>query len=82
VRVEVSVDGGRTWTDAQLGPQDAPWAWRGWRHEWTAPVGQHVLTARATDADGNSQPTEPAWNRGGFANNAVQHVPVTCVPLA
>src|SRR4029450_3346475 len=30
VRVEVSVDGGRTWSDAELGPEPAsPSSWRG-----------------------------------------------------
>jgi hypothetical protein len=37
-----------------------------------------VLTARATDAEG-SQPTGQVWNRGGFANNAVQEIPVSCL---
>jgi hypothetical protein len=36
-----------------------------------------VLCCRATDAAGRTQPAEPAWNRKGYANNAVQRVPVT-----
>jgi hypothetical protein len=32
---------------------------------------------RATDTAGNVQPLEPPWNVGGYANNAVQRVPVT-----
>jgi DMSO/TMAO reductase YedYZ molybdopterin-dependent catalytic subunit len=83
VRVEVSTDGGVTWAQAELDAEPdaaARWAWRGWTYQWSASEGRHVLTARATDADGNSQPTTPAWNRGGFANNVVQLVPVTCVP--
>jgi hypothetical protein len=28
---------------------------------------------------GNVQPLEPVWNVGGYANNAVQRVPVTVV---
>jgi DMSO/TMAO reductase YedYZ molybdopterin-dependent catalytic subunit len=83
VRVEVSSDGGATWAPAKL-DADAPaagrWAWRGWTYEWSALEGRHLLTARATDANGNSQPLTQAWNRGGFANNGVQLVPVTCLP--
>jgi sulfane dehydrogenase subunit SoxC len=76
VRVEVSVDGGGTWHDASLGEQLSEFAWRGWSHEWQAERGEAELCCRATDAAGNSQPVEPEWNYDGFANNAVQRVPV------
>ena len=40
VRVEVSVDGGRTWSDAELGPEPAsPSSWRGWSFDWTSTPG-------------------------------------------
>jgi DMSO/TMAO reductase YedYZ molybdopterin-dependent catalytic subunit len=78
VRVEVSTDGGAGWDDAKLGSDAGRWAWRAWSYTWSAPEGRHLLTARATDADGNRQPVDQAWNRGGFANNAVQLVPVIC----
>ncbi|HEY6593662.1 MAG TPA: sulfite oxidase [Asanoa sp.] len=78
-RVEVSVDDGQSWMAATLAPPDAHrWSWRRWQLDWTATPGSHVLTARATDEDGETQPTEQVWNRGGFANNAAQHVPVIC----
>ncbi|WP_205324273.1 sulfite oxidase [Glycomyces sp. YM15] len=78
--VEVSTDDGRTWNEAAL---DAPtghhWAWRRWRFDWTAVPGEHMLCARATDAEGDTQPVDQPWNRGGFANNLVQRLPVHCV---
>ena len=78
--VEVSVDAGRSWTAADLDPPDGHrWAWRRWRLDWTATPGSYVLTARATDAHGDIQPTEQVWNRGGFSNNAAQQIPVTCL---
>ena len=78
--VEVSADAGRTWTAAALDPPDGHrWAWRRWQWSWTATPGSHVLTARAVDAAGGIQPTGQVWNRGGFANNAAQQVPVTCL---
>lgn len=81
-RVEVSTDDGRTWTTADLAPEDAHrWAWRAWSAKWPATVGSHVLSARATDALGNTQPLTQSWNRGGFGNNAVQRIAVSCVPL-
>jgi DMSO/TMAO reductase YedYZ molybdopterin-dependent catalytic subunit len=77
-RVEVSADGGETWGEAELGPADSRWAWRGWRFEWTPETpGEYVLCSRATDEAGNVQPPEPRWNVGGYANNAFQRVPVT-----
>jgi len=44
---------------------------------WHAAPGDHVLTCRATDADGNTQPTEQRWNLQGMGNNLVQRVHVT-----
>jgi sulfane dehydrogenase subunit SoxC len=77
VRVEVSADGGSTWSDATLGPEIDRYAWRRWVWTWTAhDAGLHELCARATDAAGNTQPVEPAWNRQGMANDHVQRVPV------
>jgi DMSO/TMAO reductase YedYZ molybdopterin-dependent catalytic subunit len=79
-RVDVSVDDGRTWAAATLDPPDGHrWAWRRWELPWTATPGGHVLLARAVAADGEQQPLDQAWNRGGFANNAAQRVPVTCL---
>jgi DMSO/TMAO reductase YedYZ molybdopterin-dependent catalytic subunit len=76
VRVEVSTDGGETWADAAVEPAASPFAWQGWRHDWNATPGEHVLCCRATDTDGRTQPAEPAWNYDGFCNNVVQRVRV------
>src|SRR3954449_1939514 len=83
-RVEVSTDGGRSWAEAQLSPADPahPYAWRAWNHDWTAVPGRCELLARATDADGGTQPVEQVWNRQGMANNLVQRVPVTVLAPA
>jgi DMSO/TMAO reductase YedYZ molybdopterin-dependent catalytic subunit len=79
-RVEVSTDGGRSWTAADLAPAgEHRWAWQRFTCPWTATPGEHLLVARATTVDGEVQPVEQVWNRGGFANNAVQQIPVTCL---
>lgn len=79
-RVEVSTDAGHSWHDAELDPdQGRRWAWRRWRFDWTATPGDYLIGARATDADGNTQPLDQRWNRGGFAVNLVQRVPVLCL---
>ena len=75
-RVEVSADGGATWSEAELGPEQGRWAWRPFTAPWEAAPGEHRLCARATDASGRVQRTAPDWNRGGFTNNAVQPVHV------
>jgi sulfane dehydrogenase subunit SoxC len=75
--VEVSADGGSSWTAAELEPEDGRWAWRGWTYRWQTEPGSWVLCSRARDEAGNEQPLEPSWNLGGYANNAVQRVPVT-----
>ncbi len=78
-RVQVTTDGGETWADAELEPSvdRAPYAWRRWRLRWSAEPGEALLGSRARDTAGNEQPLEPAWNLGGYANNAVQWVRVT-----
>ncbi|MFE1900151.1 sulfite oxidase [Streptomyces yangpuensis] len=79
-RVEVSANDGLTWAPAEVAAPGAhPWAWQAWSCEWTAAPGRHTLTVRATDSGGRTQPLEQPWNRGGFANNLVQRVPVLCV---
>jgi sulfane dehydrogenase subunit SoxC len=76
--VEVSTDDGRTWAAAEIEHDvDSPWAWSAWRLEWEAEPGEYELCCRARDEAGNVQPIEPEWNLGGYANNAVQRVPVT-----
>ena len=74
-RVEVAVNG--VWRDACLGPAVGAFAWRPWSLAWDAPVGEHELACRATDALGNVQPTEQPWNYLGMGNNLVQRVDVT-----
>jgi DMSO/TMAO reductase YedYZ molybdopterin-dependent catalytic subunit len=77
-RVEVSVDGGTSWADAELGDTAlGRWAWRAWSFDWDAAPGSYLLCSRARSEDGSVQPLDPPWNVGGYANNAVQRVEVT-----
>jgi DMSO/TMAO reductase YedYZ molybdopterin-dependent catalytic subunit len=75
-RVEVSTDAGETWRDASLDRPVGPHAWRGWRIDWSAEPGRHMLIARATDSAGNTQPLEQPWNAHGMGNNLAQRVEV------
>jgi len=73
-RVEVGIDG--VWSDATLEAPAGDFAWRGWSFAWDATPGEHELSCRAGDAAGNTQPLDPAWNLGGFANNPIQRIGV------
>ena len=77
VKVELSDDGGRTWSPAVLQTSSSPYAWRRWTFEWDATrPGEYELCVRATDEAGNVQPLETRWNLEGVENNAVQRVAV------
>lgn len=75
VRVEVAIDD--DWREAKLAEPVGDWAWRGWACEWQATPGDHTLSCRATDATGDTQPLEQAWNHQGMGNNLAQRVDVT-----
>lgn len=71
-RVEVSTDGGRTWSNAQLGEQNVQNAWRLWHYSWQNPTaGRHVLMCRAHDRRGRVQPMERDPDR---RNAMISHV--------
>ncbi|MBW0105736.1 sulfite oxidase [Pseudonocardia sp. KRD-291] len=79
VRVDVSVDGGRTWAQADLDDQVSRWAWRTWHTTVDLPPGPATITARAWDSSADLQPEHPAsvWNPKGYVNNAWPVVTVT-----
>ncbi|MBC7940534.1 MAG: sulfite oxidase [Chitinophagaceae bacterium] len=70
-RVEVSLDGGKTWANARLvGPDLGKFAWRQFVLSAKLPAGTHTLASRATDAAGNVQPEARAENVGGYNNTS------------
>jgi sulfite oxidase len=79
-RVEVSADGGRTWTTADLGAGETGWAWRFWEAPLDLPPGEHEILCRAFDTAAQTQPSDPSqvWNFKGYANNAWHRVRVMC----
>jgi sulfane dehydrogenase subunit SoxC len=61
-RVEVSDDGGATWSEARLEPR-TEWSWQRFQLLWSpAASGPATLMARATDVAGRTQPQERARN--------------------
>jgi DMSO/TMAO reductase YedYZ molybdopterin-dependent catalytic subunit len=94
-RVEVSTDGGGSWTAATLSermpagsdrPDDdgAVDAWRQWAYEYDAPDGQHEVVVRAVDGTGTVQPKgdgePPDGDRKPFPSGAVGWVSKSIEP--
>ncbi|WP_374409553.1 sulfite oxidase [Hydrogenophaga sp.] len=70
-QVDVSMDGGKTWTQARLvGPDLGKYAWRQFVLSARMPVGTYVLASRATDTAGNVQPEHRHENAGGYNNTS------------
>ena len=80
-RVEVSVDGLKTWKNAKLIRKfQDKYAWVHWEYEWN-PVeeGEYVIACRAYDMAGNVQLINPQcdWNRTGMGVSSVQRLLIT-----
>ena len=66
-KVEVSCDGGNSWSEANLKGASIKNAWRLWEFEWQTPSpGNYTLMARATDSRGRMQPMEHDTNSGTY----------------
>ena len=66
-RVEVSVDGGSTWAEADLLTPAAKYCWSLWEYLWeVARPGEYELQARAVSASGRTQPLEHDPLNGGY----------------
>jgi len=73
--VELSSDGGASWTEARFTTAEASGAWR--QFEGFVSIdepGDHVVCARATDTSGTTQPEHATPNPAGYANNSIHAV--------
>ena len=70
-KVELSTDGGATWSEASLVGTSKQNAWRLWEFDWrtSSKPGQADLIARATDSLGRTQPVERDRDRGTYMIN-------------
>lgn len=80
-RVDVSIDGGLTWLEADLDQSASPFAWRRWRIELQLSQGEYTILARATDTAGRTQPmiADVKCNLDGYEYNGVDQVRVTVI---
>jgi DMSO/TMAO reductase YedYZ molybdopterin-dependent catalytic subunit len=78
--VEVSVDEGRSWQSAELGESHGKYSFRTWQITYPprAP-GRMSVTARASSAQGTSQPSELIFNSAGYHNNVAQKIAIDIV---
>lgn len=80
--VHTSIDFGTTWQKAEVDPQPNRFAWQRWTQTNIRfpKQGYYEIWARATDADGLSQPMIlPGWNPKGYLNNACHRIAVQAV---
>jgi sulfite oxidase len=80
-RVDVSIDGGQHWRQAELLDDLGRWAWRHWGITLDLPAGEHEILARAWDSSAATQPEQEAglWNPKGYVNNARPRIRVRAV---
>lgn len=66
-KVEVSTDGGRTWSAADLIGPRTPYCWTPWEYLWeVAQEGEYTLLTRAVSASGRVQPARHDPLHGGY----------------
>ena len=76
-KVEISGDGGRSWTEARLGADSGKYSFRRFDGVLSGfPAGRRTLMARCTSNAGIAQSMTPNWNPGGFMRGCVEKTEV------
>ncbi|MGU3384828.1 molybdopterin-dependent oxidoreductase [Methylobacterium sp. D53M] len=73
--VEISTDGGASWTPTRLGADAGAYSFR--RFDVGLPAlaaGTRAIKVRCTNTNGLAQPMDPVWNGAGFMQNGVETV--------
>jgi sulfite oxidase len=75
-RVDLSVDGAKSWTPATIVQRADPYAWCFWEAIVELASGDRKLIVRAWDASKRTQPEDARrlWNFAGYMNNAWHRV--------
>src|ERR1700743_367831 len=72
-KVELSVDGGKSWQPTALGGDYGKYSFRQWQTDVVLPAkGRHALNVRCTNAAGDVQPDTANWNGAGFMRNVIE----------
>ncbi|HEY5306768.1 MAG TPA: molybdopterin-dependent oxidoreductase [Pseudolabrys sp.] len=75
--VQVSSDGGKTWSTAALGEDLGRFALRPWSFEINAKKGANTVMVNATNKLGQSQVSDLIFNGAGYHNNVMQNITLT-----
>src|SRR4030088_828597 len=76
-RVDLSIDGGKSWQLTELGKDEGKYGFRRWQAQFTLSArGGHSLMVRCTNSNGATQPSAPVWNPAGYLNNTIETTPV------
>jgi sulfite oxidase len=80
-KVELSIDGGKSWIAADLGEASAPYCWRLWqKNVQLTDLKIKEIIARVTDSSGAVQPELMKWNLKGYMNNSWYRTPIRLFP--
>ena len=79
-KVLVSIDGGKTWNEANLGPNLGKYSFREWFFYFKPEKkGSLEILSRAVNHNGEMQPFKIGWNPGGYKWNVVDKVKVEII---
>ncbi|MDG2000418.1 MAG: sulfite oxidase [Alphaproteobacteria bacterium] len=74
-KLEISIDYGVTWIEANLFNPINKYAWQDWNIEIIFPSkGYYEIWSKATDEDNISQPYDINWNPKGYLNNTIHRI--------
>lgn len=75
-QIDVSADGGKTWTQAKITSPIREYCWVLWSADVAVTAKTESLLVRATDTSGEVQPEKCPWNYKGYQLNGWHKVPV------
>jgi DMSO/TMAO reductase YedYZ molybdopterin-dependent catalytic subunit len=79
-QVDVSMDGGRKWRQAQLGKDESKYGFRRWETRLILPSpGDYRFRVRCTNSKGEPQPDVPNWNPAGFMRNVIESTRIVAI---
>ena len=72
-RVDLSIDGGKSWQPTQLGADQGTYGFRQWQTQFTLPAhGAQTLMVRCTNTKNEAQPEFRVWNPAGYMFNTIE----------
>lgn len=76
--VELSIDDGENWQQAQVSTSSSPYGWHLWESTVKLPSGRQEIWARAVDAAGRTQPLDGSihWNPSGYEWSGVDKIKI------